>query len=48
MKPTTVESEMIMIGSMLVTFAVMAAYPILALVLLNRPNTKAWFANRPE
>lgn len=42
------QMEMIMIGTMLVTFAVMAAYPILALVLLNRPNTKAWFANRPE
>lgn len=45
---TAGQMEMIMIGSMLVTFALMAAYPILALVLLNRPKTKEWFAARPE
>ena len=39
--------EMIMIGTMLVTFLVMSAYPVITLVLLNRPKTKEWFANRP-
>lgn len=27
---------------------VMCAYPILSLILLNRPSTKAWFAAQPE
>lgn len=40
--------EMIMIGTMLVTFVVMSAYPVITLVLLNRPKTKEWFANRPD
>jgi preprotein translocase subunit SecG len=39
---------MIMVGSMLVTFVVMSSYPIITLILLNRPKTKEWFANRPD
>jgi preprotein translocase subunit SecG len=40
--------EMIMVGTMLVTFVVMSSYPIITLILLNRPKTKEWFANRPD
>lgn len=39
--------ESIMIGSVLVGLAIPAVYPILTLVLLNRPKTKEWFANQP-
>jgi hypothetical protein len=42
------QMEMIMIGTMLVTFVVMSSYPILTLILLNRPKTKEWLANRPD
>ena len=41
------QMEMIMVGTMLVTFVVMSSYPIITLILLNRPKTKEWFANRP-
>lgn len=41
------QMETIMIGTMVVTFVVMSSYPILTLILLNRPKTKEWFANRP-
>ncbi|MEP2776760.1 MAG: hypothetical protein ABJQ29_11230 [Luteolibacter sp.] len=37
-----------MIGGMLIGVLIPVIYPILALVLLNRPNTKDWFASRPE
>jgi hypothetical protein len=42
------QMEMIMIGTMLVTFVLMSSYTILTLILLNRPKTKEWFANRPD
>ena len=42
------QMEMIMVGTMLVTFVVMSSYPIITLILLNRPKTKEWFANRPD
>lgn len=42
------QMEMIMIGTMLMTFVVMSAYPIITLILLNRPKTKEWFSNRPD
>lgn len=42
------QMEMIMIGSMILTIVAMSAYPIITLILLNRPKTKEWFANRPE
>lgn len=42
------QMEIIMIGSTILTLVVMCAYPILTLVLLNRPKTKEWFANRPD
>jgi hypothetical protein len=40
--------ESVMIGSMVVGVLIPFLYPILTLVLLNRPATKEWFANRPE
>ena len=40
--------EWVVIGSMIFGLVITAAYPIITLILLNRPNTKAWFANRPE
>lgn len=40
--------EWIMVGSMLIWIVTMSAYPIITLILLNRPKTKEWFANRPE
>ncbi len=40
--------EMIMIVTALLSIVVMCAYPILTLILLNRRNTKEWFANRPD
>lgn len=39
--------EWIMLGSMLGALIIPAVYPILTLVLLNRPKTKEWFANQP-
>lgn len=40
--------ETLMIGSMLFVIVLSCIYPILTLVLLNRPTTKAWFAAQPE
>lgn len=40
--------EAIMIGSIVFGIVLTCLYPILALVLLNRPTTKAWFAAQPE
>lgn len=40
--------ELIMIGSMVFVILISCIYPILTLVLLNRPNTKAWFASQAE
>lgn len=40
--------EGVMIGSMVFGFVITCAYPILTLVLLNRPKTKEWFAAQPE
>ncbi|MGJ8643658.1 MAG: hypothetical protein ACSHX9_09640 [Luteolibacter sp.] len=38
----------VMIGSAFIGLVIGTIYPVLALVLLNRPATKDWFANRPE
>lgn len=38
----------VMMGSMIFTAVISCVYPILSLILLNRPNVKAWFANKPE
>lgn len=40
--------EGVMIGSMVFGIVISCVYPILSLVLLNRPKTKEWFANQPE
>lgn len=40
--------EAIMLGSMVVGVVISSIYPILTLVLLNRPNVKTWFANQPD
>jgi len=40
--------EGVMIGSMIFGIVITCLYPILTLVLLNRPTTKAWFAAQPE
>ena len=40
--------DTIMIISTLFGVIVMCSYPILCLILLNRPNTKQWFAAQPE
>jgi len=40
--------EAIMIGSIVFGIVITCLYPILALVLLNRPKTKEWFAAQPE
>lgn len=40
--------EAIMIGSMFVGFLIPLIYPVLSLILLNRPKVKTWFANRPD
>ncbi|MFM2198596.1 MAG: hypothetical protein RLZZ505_2028 [Verrucomicrobiota bacterium] len=40
--------EWIMIGSMIFGIVIMSAYPILALILLNRPKIKQWFAAQPD
>lgn len=37
-----------MIGGAVIGIVVGCIYPVLALILLNRPATKDWFANRPE
>lgn len=39
--------EWIVIGSTLLTILAMSAYPVISLVLLNRPKTKEWFAAQP-
>jgi len=39
--------EWIVIGSTLLTILAMSAYPVITLVLLNRPKTKEWFAAQP-
>ena len=40
--------EGVMIGSMIFGIVIICIYPILTLVLLNRPKVKEWFANQPE
>ncbi len=40
--------EWVMIGSMVFGILITCIYPILTLVLLNRPKTKEWFAAQPE
>lgn len=40
--------EGVMIASMVVGVLIPFLYPILTLVLLNRPATKQWFATRPD
>jgi len=40
--------EGIMLGSMVVGVLISCVYPILTLILLNRPNVKTWFANQPD
>jgi NADH:ubiquinone oxidoreductase subunit 5 (subunit L)/multisubunit Na+/H+ antiporter MnhA subunit len=40
--------ESVMIVSMIIGVLIPFIYPILTLVLLNRPATKEWFANRTE
>jgi hypothetical protein len=39
--------KMIMTGSMIVGLLLPLIYPVLTLILLNRPNVKTWFANQP-
>jgi hypothetical protein len=38
----------IMVGSAVLTILVMCTYPVLSLILLNRPRTKEWFAAQPQ
>ena len=40
--------EVGMIGGAIGGVLISAIYPILTLILLNRPNTKTWFANLPQ
>lgn len=40
--------ETVMIGSMVFGIVITCVYPILTLVLLNRPRIKEWFAAQPE
>lgn len=40
--------ENVMLGSMIFGILLTCIYPILSLVLLNRPKTKEWFAAQPE
>ncbi|MES2980692.1 MAG: hypothetical protein V4727_00130 [Verrucomicrobiota bacterium] len=40
--------EAIMIGSMLVGLLLPLIYPVLSLILLNRPYVKTWFSNQPD
>lgn len=37
----------VMAASMIVGVLITCTYPILSLILLNKPATKAWFANQP-
>ena len=37
-----------MLGGMIGSVLISCVYPVLTLVLLNRPATKAWFASRPR
>ncbi len=39
--------ELVMITTFLITLVISVIYPILTLVLLNRPKVKTWFANQP-
>lgn len=39
--------ETIMIATFIATFVVGIIYPILSLVLLNRPGVKTWLENQP-
>jgi hypothetical protein len=39
--------ESVMLASMIVTAVITLIYPVLTLILLNRPNVKTWFANQP-
>lgn len=39
--------EIGMLGGSLIGVIIPVAYPVLTLILLNRPTTKNWFANRP-
>lgn len=38
----------LMVGSAVLTILVMCTYPVLSLILLNRPRTKEWFAAQPQ
>ena len=38
----------IMVATTILTLLVMCTYPVLSLILLNRPSTKEWFAAQPE
>lgn len=40
-------AETIMIASTVLVMVITCIYPVLSLILLNRPKTKAWFANQP-
>lgn len=37
-----------MIGGAIIGTLVSCTYPVIVLILLNRPNTKQWFAAQPE
>ena len=39
--------ESVMLASMIGTAVITLVYPVLTLILLNRPNVKTWFANQP-
>lgn len=43
--PGTMEN--IMIGSMVFGLLLTCLYPVLSLILLNRPKVKEWFASQP-
>lgn len=45
--PVGLNVELIVIVSGIVGILVACIYPVLSLVLLNRPKIKAWFANQP-
>jgi hypothetical protein len=46
--PGSMESAMsgVMVGSMIFGVVITCVYPLLTLILLNRPTVKAWFATR--
>jgi hypothetical protein len=39
--------ESVMLASMIGTAVITLVYPVLTLILLNRPSVKTWFANQP-